>query len=144
MADATLVQNRENPMQKGRCLSDGLLLEKARQAVNNAYAPYSGFRVGAAVATKDGNVYVGCNVENASYGLTVCAERVAIFSAVADGGHELEAIAVVSDSEREVYPCGACLQVMNEFGIQRVIVGKPDGFKVYKLSDLLPIAFRLR
>lgn len=131
-------------MQNERCFSEGFLLEKARQALNNAYAPYSGFKVGAAVATKDGNVYVGCNVENASYGLTVCAERVAIFSAVADGRHEFEALAVVSEHEREVYPCGACLQVMSEFGIQRVIVGKPDGFAVYKLSDLLPMAFRLR
>ncbi|MGQ9604302.1 MAG: cytidine deaminase [bacterium] len=123
---------------------DILLIEKARQALRNAYAPYSCFRVGAAVVTDDGRFYMGCNVENASYGLTVCAERVAIFSAVADGKRRIEAIAVVAEGEQEIYPCGACLQVMSEFGIQRVLLGKGEEFNAYNLSDLLPRAFRLK
>lgn len=123
---------------------DSLLIEKARQALRNAYAPYSCFKVGAAVVTDDGRFYTGCNVENASYGLTVCAERVAIFSAVADGKRRIEAIAVVAEGEQEIYPCGACLQVMSEFGIQRVLLGKGEEFNAHNLSDLLPRAFRLK
>ncbi len=131
-------------MQSEQGQIDSLLIQKAREALKNAYAPYSRFKVGAAVLTEDGEIYTGCNVENASYGLTVCAERVAIFTAVSDGKTKIEAVGVVIDDEGEAYPCGACLQVMSEFGVKRVLLGNHNGFKEYRFSDLLPKAFRLR
>ena len=113
--------------------------QKARE---KAYAPYSKFRVGAALMTEDGSVYTGCNVENASYGATCCAERVAIFKAVSDGKRDFTAIAVMSDSHKFTFPCGICLQVMVEFKIPTVIVAdRSGGTAQYKLNDLLPYAF---
>src|SRR5579863_3129075 len=96
---------------------DGLL-KAARKAMKNAYAPYSKFKVGAAVLTTKGDVFLGCNVENASYGVTNCAERTAIFSAVAQSGPgiEIEAIAIANDHNAPCAPCGACRQVIYEFG----------------------------
>lgn len=92
------------------------LLEMARKAAERAYAPYSRFRVGAALLCNDGSIVTGINIENRSYGLTVCAERVAIFSALAQGKHEFTALAVVClDSDYPVSPCGACRQVISEF-----------------------------
>jgi cytidine deaminase len=121
------------------------LVSAATRARDNAHAPYSGFRVGAAVLGGSGKVYPGCNVENASYGLTICAERVAIASAVAAGEKAVEVIAVVAD-DKPLRPCGACLQVMAEFSAPEdpmiVICAGLDGTcDVRPLSDFLPLQF---
>src|SRR5246127_493002 len=102
------------------------LLQAARSAMEHAYAPYSNFRVGAALLTENGEIFVGCNVENASYGMTNCAERTAIFSAVAELGPRIEvsAIAVVNDQGVPCSPCGACRQVIYEFGPDAVVFFK--------------------
>ncbi|WP_139313850.1 cytidine deaminase [Alkalihalobacterium alkalinitrilicum] len=91
------------------------LMDEAKSAREKAYVPYSKFPVGAALLSKEGSVYKGCNIENASYGLTNCAERTAIFKAVSEGIHDFTAIAVVADTDRPVPPCGACRQVLTEF-----------------------------
>lgn len=122
-------------------MNDEELLRKAREAQEEAYAPYSGYPVGAALLTRSGRLYTGANVENASYGLSICAERVAAFKAVADGEREFEAVAVVT--ENGVTPCGACRQVLSEFGPDmRVLVADAWGRRRdYILSDLIPDAF---
>src|SRR6202453_94005 len=100
------------------------LISAAKQARENAHAPFSDFRVGAAVRANSGRVYSGCNVENASYGLTICAERVAIFKALSEGERGFDAIAVVTDAEKLTPPCGACRQIIWEFcGDAEVILG---------------------
>ena len=122
------------------------LLAAARGARERAYAPYSHFRVGAAVLTHEGSVYRGCNVENASYGLTICAERSAIFAAVAaEGpGMKLRAIAVSADHEPPCSPCGACRQVIAEFGYDAVVLFYGEsGLQQVLIQDLLPETFRL-
>ena len=112
-----------------------------------AYAPYSGFFVGAALLTKDGKVYTGCNIENASYTPTNCAERTAFFKAVSEGEREFEAIAVVGGKGEEpselCAPCGVCRQVMAEFCDKelRVLLGTPADFKAYTLEELFPLSF---
>jgi len=119
------------------------LIERAKKARENAYAPYSKFKVGAAILTEDGEVYTGVNVENASFGLTVCAERVALFKAVSDGKRSFKAIAVVADTEEPVPPCGACRQVLSEFGDMEVIMANLKGdVKIARLRDLLPDSFK--
>ena len=107
-----------------------------------AYAPYSKFSVGAAVRTADNNIYVGCNVENASYGLTCCAERNAIYAAIAAGEKKFKALCVVAATAEPVAPCGACRQVMSEFGINDLFLANCDG-KVMRmtLEELLPYSF---
>ncbi len=122
------------------------LVAKAREAQLNAYAPYSGFKVGAALLTDDGCVYTGCNVENASYGLSVCAERIAIFKAVSEGKKEFAAMAVAGGKEGFIVPCGACLQVMAEFapGIKLIITDEKNRVKEYNLREMLPQLFVLR
>jgi len=123
------------------------LLEAARAAMKNAYAPYSHFRVGAALVTNSGDIFSGCNVENASYGMTNCAERTAIFSAIAQVGPKMEirAIAIVNDHDAPCSPCGACRQVIYEFGPKATVVflGK-KGWKKLPITDLLPEGFRLK
>jgi cytidine deaminase len=123
------------------------LLRSARAVMKNAYVPFSNFRVGAAILTAKGKVFVGCNVENSSYGMTNCAERTAIFSAVAEDGPELEilAVAVVNGQGVPCSPCGACRQVIYEFGPDAVIFydGK-KGPKQSPITDLLPEGFRLK
>lgn len=117
------------------------LIAAASQARQNAYAPYSGFSVGAALWARSGRVFGGCNVENASYGLTICAERIAVAKAISEGEREFEAIAVVSRGG--ITPCGACRQVLAEFNPNlRVIVGDLEGnHREFCLSELLPKAF---
>ena len=118
---------------------DDLVVEawRAREA---AYAPYSNFAVGAALLTEDGRVFRGCNVENLSYGLTNCAERVAIGSAVVAGAREFVAVAVVADTEVPISPCGACRQVLAEFGVGKVILANRRERMVFHLDELLPRA----
>ena len=121
-------------------VTDEELIALAAQARERAYAPYSRFAVGAALLAKSGRVYTACNVENVSYGLSVCAERAAVFKAVSEGEKEFEAIAVVT--ETGVTPCGACRQVLREFGEDiRVIVADASGrYRVFDLRELLPDA----
>jgi cytidine deaminase len=119
------------------------LLARAWRARRNAYAPYSEFAVGAAVLAGSGKVYVGANVENASYGLTTCAERVAIFSAIAAGETEIRRVAVVADTPHPISPCGACRQVIREFGPRATIVAenRAGDRHEWTISELLPEAF---
>lgn len=116
------------------------LLAVAWEAREMAYAPYSKFAVGAALQVADGRVFRGCNVENLSYGLTQCAERTAICAAVAAGAREFVMLAVVADTEVPISPCGACRQVMAEFGIPRVILANRTEHLEFCLEDLLPRA----
>jgi cytidine deaminase len=123
------------------------LLQAARKAMRHAYAPFSHFRVGAALLTAKGRIFSGCNVENSSYGLTNCAERTAIFAAVADSGPELtiRAVAVVNDQGVPCSPCGACRQVIYEFGPEAAIVFQSaQGWRVSPIAELLPEGFRLK
>ena len=119
------------------------LIREATKARENASAPFSKFKVGAALQTKSGKVYYGCNVENSTYGLTVCAERVALFSAIASGDRQFSAIAVVTQSDEPSTPCGACRQVMWEYcGDIPVTLANLDGKRVeHKLSSLFPFPF---
>jgi cytidine deaminase len=119
------------------------LVSEALAAKDKAYAPYSKFRVGAALLTESGEIFTGCNVENASYGLANCAERTAVFKAVSAGHTKFQAIAVVSDSKQHASPCGACRQVLVEFGLDiQVIMGNAEGnFFVKASSELLPFSF---
>ena len=120
------------------------LLNAALSARERAYAPYSKFLVGAAVLAKSGKIYTGCNIENASYGLTVCAERNALFSAVGAGEREFTALCVVGDTEAPISPCGACRQVMAEFKVPCIILANLKGdVKEYTLEELLPCRFSL-
>lgn len=117
------------------------LIAAAQSARQRAYAPYSRFHVGAAVWAGD-QIYVGCNIENASYGLTICAERVAIFAAIAAGRRRIEAVAIAADANRPLAPCGACRQVLFEFGpAMTVIMAAGDITVVRTLAELLPSAF---
>ncbi|HLW35421.1 MAG TPA: cytidine deaminase [Chthoniobacterales bacterium] len=116
------------------------LVEVAREVRAKAYAPYSEFAVGAALQTKSGDVYAGCNVENLSFGLTLCAERSAIASAIANGVRDFVAIAIVADSKQPPLPCGACRQVMAEFNPNLTVVSATVSGEVqeFLLADLLP------
>ncbi len=123
-----------------------ILMEKAIEVSKNAYAPYSKFPVGACVLTENEKIYTGCNFENASFGLTICAERNAIGSAIADGERKIKAIAIYSPNTDNCYPCGACRQVLYEFksdnGID-VILKQGDGLTFLKIEELLPEGFNL-
>jgi len=118
------------------------IIRAARDVQERAYAPYSHFRVGAALLGEDGTVYTGCNVENASYGLTICAERNAIFHAVACGCRHFTALLITGDSKDLTAPCGACRQVMAEFSIPEIILVRPDdSYETFTLQQLLPLNF---
>ncbi len=120
------------------------LLQAALSARERAYAPYSKFLVGAAVLATSGKIYTGCNIENASYGLTVCAERNALFAAVGAGEREFTALCVVGDTSAPISPCGACRQVMAEFKVPRIVLANLKGdVKEYTLEELLPLNFSL-
>ena len=125
-------------------MMDKELLEAALAARERAYAPYSKFLVGAAVRAESGKIYTGCNVENASYGLTVCAERNALFNAVGVGERKFTALCVVGETEEPISPCGACRQVMAEFKVPCIILANLKGdVKEYTLEELLPYGFTL-
>ncbi len=119
------------------------LVAAARAVQPNAYVRASNFRVGAAVLSRDGRIFAGCNVENASYGLTICAERGAVGTAVAAGARDLVAVAVVTDLDEPARPCGACRQVLAEFGkdMQVILVGRGSGRRQLTLASLLPEPF---
>lgn len=120
------------------------LLERARTARQQAYAPYSRFAVGAALRTASGKIYAGCNVENASYGATICAERSAIVQMVSAGERKIEAIAVVTDAEQPAMPCGICRQCLLEFGDRIAVVAANEHTHIQTtLLDLLPLPFLL-
>lgn len=125
-------------------MTENQLIKKAQEARLKAYAPYSKFLVGAALLTKKGKVYTGVNVESASYGLTVCAERVAVFKAVAQGNCHFKKIAIVTDTEKPKSLCGACLQVLSEFAEDlEIVCATLKGKKArYRLRELLPKAFK--
>jgi cytidine deaminase len=116
------------------------IIDAAAGARGHAYAPYSQFKVGAALLTKSGKIFVGCNVENISFGLTICAERAALANAISHGGGDFEAIAIVTDSEKPAMPCGACRQVLAEFNPNMIIIVSTvaGGAQQYQLSELLP------
>ena len=124
------------------------LLRAARKVMKNAYAPFSNFKVGAAILTSKGKVFAGCNVENSSYGMTNCAERTAIFSAIAEDGPELEilAVAVVNEQGVPCSPCGACRQVIYEFGpeARHLLSGREGPEAKAAITELLPEGFRLK
>jgi cytidine deaminase len=119
------------------------LVKEAKKARKKAYTPYSKFKVGAAVLSGDGKIFTGCNIENASFGLAVCAERVAIFKAISEGSSKFEAIAVIGDTDKPCSPCGACRQVISEFGedIPLIMANLKGDVKIIKIKELLPEAF---
>ena len=125
------------------------LINKAYEAMQRSYSPYSGFKVGAALLTSGGEIYTGCNIENSAYSPTCCAERTAFFKAVSVGKRDFKAIAVLGGKNGEVtdycYPCGVCRQVMAEFCDRdfEIITACPEGIKSYSLKELLPEAFKL-
>jgi cytidine deaminase len=121
------------------------LISAAAQARENAYAPYSRFKVGAAVLAEDGRIFTGSNVENASYGATMCAERSAIFGAISAGARKIKALAVIADYPKPVPPCGMCRQVLAEFGsdIDVVMANTAGQKRMENIATLLPLAFEL-
>lgn len=125
-------------------VNEKLLVEKAIEARNMAYAPYSNFKVGAALITEDGSIYTGCNVENVSYGATNCAERTAIFKAVSEGHHTINMLAVVGDEKDYTYPCGICRQVILEFASENfkiIMIKNKEEYMVKTLNEIMPYAF---
>jgi cytidine deaminase len=122
------------------------LLEAAKKVKENAYAPYSHFHVGAALITDTGEIFTGCNVENTSYGLTICAERNAIFKMISDGEHRIAEILVIGDTEEFLPPCGACRQVMTEFSTNDTVVylcNKQGQWQKTTMGELMPFTFSL-
>ena len=121
------------------------LIEKAIEARELAYCPYSNFKVGAAVLFEDGEIYTGCNIENASYGGTNCAERTAIFNAVSKGNRKLKAIALIGDTKAFTYPCGICRQVISEFVESKdtkiIIIKNKDEYILKTFEEIMPGAF---
>ena len=124
---------------------DQKLADLAKEIAKKAHAPYSNFRVGAALITDSGNIYTGCNIENASYPATICAEDVAVFKAISEGETKINTLAVAcidAVSDTAIFPCGISRQRMSEFNTENVIVVNNDGFKKYKFSDILPFDFK--
>lgn len=120
------------------------LIKKAYDASKNSYSPYSNYKVGAAILAKNGEIFIGTNVENASYGLTVCAERIAVFNAVSNGNKDFVAIAIYTKDGG--FSCGSCLQVLAEFSpdLEFIIASDLNKYKIYKFSELLPNPFILK
>jgi len=124
-------------------LKDSKLVAAARRARRHAHAPYSKFKVGAALETGDGTIVTGCNVENATYGLTLCAERVAMFKAISDGHRTFRRVAIVADTNAPTPPCGACRQILWEFGgdLEVILANLRRETGRHQLKDLLPLPF---
>ncbi len=121
------------------------LANLAKDIAKKAYAPYSNFRVGAALITDSGNIYTGCNIENAAYPATVCAEDVAVFKAISEGETKIDKIAVAcidAESDTAIFPCGLSRQRLSEFNTEQVIVVDNNGYKEYKFSEILPFDFK--
>ncbi len=119
-----------------------LLMDRAKEAAGYAYVPYSGYPIGASLITKSGEVFSGCNIENMSFGATVCAERVAILKAVSEGHTDISAILIYHAGEDMPYPCGMCRQMLAEFNMNAEVAAANDyKFEVYTLRELLPFAF---
>jgi cytidine deaminase len=127
-------------------VTDEALIEAARRAREHAHAEFSHFKVGAALETADGQIITGCNIENATYGLTLCAERVAMFKALSEGHRHFTRVAVVADTESPTPPCGACRQILWEFGgnLDVLLANLSDPKGRYRLGDLLPMPFDAR
>ncbi len=123
--------------------NDKQLCEAAREALGFAFAPYSNFRVGAALRGKNGKIYSGCNVEISSYGLTICAERVALFKAVSEGVQSFESLVITAESEQFCPPCGACRQVLADFApaLRVILLNSAGGTEETSMRELLPHAF---
>ena len=124
---------------------DQKLADLAKEIAKKAHAPYSNFRVGAALITDSGNIYTGCNIENASYPATICAEDVAVFKAISEGETKINTLAVAcidAESDTAIFPCGISRQRMSEFNTENVIVVNNDGFNKYKFSEILPFDFK--
>ena len=124
---------------------DQKLADLAKEIAKKAHAPYSNFRVGAALITDSGNIYTGCNIENASYPATICAEDVAVFKAISEGETKINTLAVAcidAESETAIFPCGISRQRMSEFNTENVIVVNNDGYNKYKFSEILPFDFK--
>lgn len=123
------------------------LMQKAKEASEKSYCPYSKFAVGACVMCDDGSIYTGCNFENSSFGMTICAERNAIGSAIADGKRNIKAVAIYSPNQQNCAPCGACRQVMHEFCTEDeefdIILQNGEELRIYTLAQLLPESFNL-
>ncbi len=119
------------------------LIKEAEKARKKAYTPYSKFKVGAAVLCDDGKIFSGCNIENASFGLSICAERVAFFKAISEGSTKIKAIAVIGNTNKPCSPCGACRQVISEFGedIPLIMTNLKGDVMIKKIKELLPEAF---
>jgi cytidine deaminase len=116
------------------------LITESKNVLNKSYSPYSKFKVGAALSTSEGRIFTGCNIENISFGLTICAERVALFNAISNGYKKFNAIAISSSSDKSVFPCGACRQVLAEFN-HNIEIYIDNENKSYLLSALLPFSF---
>lgn len=126
-------------------MTDKELINHAKKAMQNAYVPYSHFKVGAALLDKNSTVFLGCNIENASYGATCCAERTAVFKAISEGVTTFEKIAIVSDSKKLTPPCGICRQVLLEFMPEGAVIleNEKGEIKTYTVKELLPVGFTL-
>ena len=124
-------------------MTDQQLIDLAFEMLSRSYVPYSGFPVGAALCCTDGTVFTGCNVENAAYGSTICAERTALVKAVSEGKRSFRRLAVAGDSADFCWPCGACRQMLREFGLDlQILVANRDGeYEVHTLAELLPHSF---
>ena len=123
-----------------------ILMDKAKEASKLSYSPFSNFAVGACVLASSGKMYSGCNIENSSFGMTICAERCAIFKAISEGEKEILAVAIFSPNEDDCFPCGACRQVMYEFQGEReieIITERCNNLNIKTMSDFLPFGFRI-
>ena len=124
---------------------DNKLADLAKEIAQKAYAPYSNFRVGAALISESGNIYTGCNIENAAYPATICAEDVAVFKAISEGETKIDSIAVAcidAESDSAIFPCGLSRQRLSEFNTYYVIVVQKDTFKKYTFDEILPFDFK--